>query len=105
VPPRKLGHPILCLRVIFCWELVATVITVKGGVGADARIALGAVAPGPVRANEAEKILVGRPVDEKAAANAAEAALAGAKPLSMNAFKIEIAKTLVKRAILQSQQS
>ena len=90
--------------VDFAIVSVASVITVKAGVCTDARIALGAVAPGPVRARKAEKILVGRPVDEKAAADAAEAALAGAKPLSMNAYKIEIAKTLVKRAILQSRE-
>ena len=89
--------------VDFAIVSVASVIIVKGGLCTDARIALGAVAPGPVRAKKAEEILVGRPVDEKAAADAAEAALAGAKPLSMNAYKIEIAKALVKRAILQSQ--
>jgi xanthine dehydrogenase YagS FAD-binding subunit len=90
--------------VDFAIVSVATVITLKGGLCTDARIALGAVAAGPVRATKAEKILVGRPVDDTAAADAAEAALAGAKPLSMNAYKIEIAKTLVKRAILQSRQ-
>jgi xanthine dehydrogenase YagS FAD-binding subunit len=50
-------------------------------------------------------MLVGKPIDEKAAAGAADEALAGAKPLSMNAYKIEIAKTLVKRAIQQSRKS
>lgn len=89
--------------VDFAIVSVASVITVKDGVCADACLALGAVAPGPVRTKKAEEILVGRPVDEKTAAAAAEAALAGAKPLSMNAYKIEIAKTLVKRAILQGQ--
>jgi xanthine dehydrogenase YagS FAD-binding subunit len=88
--------------VDFAIVSVASVITLKAGVCTNARIALGAVASGPVRASEAEKMLVGRPLDEKAAAEAAEAALAGAKPLSMNAYKIEIAKTLVKRAILQT---
>jgi xanthine dehydrogenase YagS FAD-binding subunit len=88
--------------VDFAIVSVACVTVCKGDVCTDARIALGAVAAGPVRATKAEQILVGRPVDEKAAADAAEAALAGAKPLSMNAYKIEIAKTLVKRAILQS---
>jgi xanthine dehydrogenase YagS FAD-binding subunit len=91
--------------VDFAIVSVAAVITVKAGVCTNARIALGAVAAGPVRATKAEKILVGKPVDEKAAADAAEASLAGAKPLSMNAYKIEIAKTLVKRAILQSRKS
>jgi xanthine dehydrogenase YagS FAD-binding subunit len=89
--------------VDFAIVSVATVITLHGGVCADARIALGAVAAGPVRATKAEKMLAGKPVDEKAAIDAAEEALAGAKPLSMNAYKIEIAKTLVKRAISQSR--
>jgi xanthine dehydrogenase YagS FAD-binding subunit len=90
--------------VDFAIVSVACVLTVQDGVCTDARIALGAVAPGPVRASGAEKMLVGGPVNEKAAAAAGEAALAGAKPLSMNAYKIEIAKTLVKRAILQSRE-
>jgi xanthine dehydrogenase YagS FAD-binding subunit len=90
--------------VDFAIVSVATVITAKDGVCMEARIALGAVAAGPVRATKAEKILVGRPVDDTAAADAAEAALAGAKPLSMNAYKIEVAKTLVKRAILQGRE-
>ena len=89
--------------VDFAIVSVACVTAFKGNVCTDARIALGAVAAGPVRAKQAEEILMGRPVDEKAAVDAAEAALAGAKPLSMNAYKIEIAKTLVKRAILQSR--
>jgi xanthine dehydrogenase YagS FAD-binding subunit len=91
--------------VDFAIVSVATVITLNGGVCTDARIALGAVAAGPVRATKAEEILAGKPVDEKAAADAAEEALAGAKPLNMNAYKIEIAKILVKRAILQSSKS
>jgi xanthine dehydrogenase YagS FAD-binding subunit len=90
--------------VDFAIVSVATVITIKEGLCTDARIALGAVAAGPVRATKVEKGLAGRPVDERAAADAATEALAGAKPLSMNAYKIEIAKTLVKRAILQSGQ-
>jgi xanthine dehydrogenase YagS FAD-binding subunit len=90
--------------VDFAVVSVASVITVKAGVCTGARIALGAVAPGPVRAGKAEEIMVGKSIDEKAAVDAAEAALAGAKPLSMNAYKIEIAKTLVKRAILETRQ-
>jgi xanthine dehydrogenase YagS FAD-binding subunit len=66
----------------------------------DARIALGAVAPAPVRAKAAEEVIIGRPIDEHRAAEAAEQAMAGARPLSMSAYKVEIAKTLVKRALL-----
>jgi xanthine dehydrogenase YagS FAD-binding subunit len=58
------------------------------------------VAPAPVRAKAAEEVIKGRLIDEDAAVEAAEQAVAGARPLSMNAYKIEIAKTLVKRAIL-----
>ena len=41
----------------------------------------------------------GDALDERLAARAAEAALRDAKPMSGNAYKIEIAKTLVKRAL------
>jgi xanthine dehydrogenase YagS FAD-binding subunit len=81
---------------------VVAVITIEKGVCVDARIVLGAVAPGPVRAKAAEKVIIGQPIDEHRAAEAAEQAIAGAQPLGMNAYKVEIAKTLVKRAILQS---
>ncbi len=79
---------------------VVSVITIEKGVCVDARIALGAVAPGPVRARAAEEVIIGQPIDEHRAAEAAEQAIAGAQPLSMNAYKVEIAKTLVKRSIL-----
>jgi len=86
--------------VDFAIVSVASVITLTGGVCADACIVLGAVAPGPVRATKAEDVLKGRPIDEGRATEAAEAALADARPLSKNAYKVEIAKTLVKRALL-----
>jgi NADPH-dependent glutamate synthase beta subunit-like oxidoreductase len=79
---------------------VASMITVKDGRCDDVRLALGAVAPTPVRAFAAEQILKGKPLTEDVAIEAAEAAVAGVMPLSMNAYKIQIAQTLVKRAIL-----
>ena len=80
---------------------VASVMTIENGFCADARISLGAVAPGPIRARKAEEMLKGRSLSEERAAEAAGQALSGARPLTMNAYKIEIAKTLVKRAILE----
>jgi len=53
-----------------------------------------------VRAEKAEEAIKGRPIDQNSASEAAEQAVAAAHPLSMNAYKIEIANTLVKRAIL-----
>jgi xanthine dehydrogenase YagS FAD-binding subunit len=86
--------------VDFAIVSVASVITIKNGLCDKARIVLGAVAPSPVRAFAAEEVLKGKPTDETVAVLAAEAALAEAKPLGMNAYKAEIAKALIKRAIL-----
>jgi len=91
--------------VDFAIVSVAAVITAKDGVCMGSPHRARGCAAGPVRAKKAEELLVGRPIDETSAADASEAALAGAKPLSMNAYKIEIAKTLVKRAILNGRQS
>ena len=64
-----------------------------------ARIALGGVAHKPWRAFEAEKKLIGQKADEKSLRAAAEAALAGAKGYHHNAFKIELAKRSIVRAL------
>lgn len=86
--------------VDFAIASVASLITVKEGICTDARIVLGAVAPMPVRATASENILRGNPLSELWAAEAAKKAVAEAKPLSKNAYKVEIVKVLVKRAIL-----
>jgi xanthine dehydrogenase YagS FAD-binding subunit len=77
---------------------VATMIAMSDGICRDARIVLGGVAPGPVRAKAAEEVVTGKTIDEPVASQAADAALAGSRPLSKNGYKIEIARTLVKRA-------
>jgi len=68
----------------------------------EAKIVLGAVAPTPFRALAAEEAIRGKTLDTITAEEAAEAAVSIAKPLSMNAYKIEITKALVKRALLSS---
>ena len=68
-----------------------------------ARIVMGAVAPIPWRAQAAERVLVAaRPSPKRSRPRLAAAAVAGAKALSGNAYKIQIAKTAVKRAILKA---
>jgi xanthine dehydrogenase YagS FAD-binding subunit len=68
--------------------------------GTSARICLNAVYGTPYRAIEAERLIAGRPIDEDLAEAAGEAAIAGAQALDSNRFKVQIAKTMVKRAIL-----
>jgi xanthine dehydrogenase YagS FAD-binding subunit len=60
------------------------------------------VAPVPWRVQAAERVLAGKTITEAVAVEAATAALAGAKPMSGNAYKIQIAKTAVKRAVLKA---
>jgi xanthine dehydrogenase YagS FAD-binding subunit len=68
----------------------------------SARVVLGAVAPVPWRSKPAEAALTGKPLNESTAIDAAEAAVSEARPMSGNAYKVQIAKTAVKRAILRA---
>jgi len=70
------------------------------GICERASIILGAAAPVPHRAKAAEAALVGKRINEQSARAAAAAALAGAAPLSRNAYKLPIFETLIRRAIL-----
>ena len=83
----------------FALVSVASVVSIENGICQDARIVLGAVAPRPVRATAAEKVLVGQALDDKQAA-AAEAALEDALPLEKNSYKIPIVREMVQRAIV-----
>jgi len=85
----------------FAISSVAAMITRSGDKVVDSRIVCGGIAPTPHRATEAEDMLRGRILTEKLAASAAESALIKAKPLSKNAYKLPIARTLLKRAILE----
>jgi xanthine dehydrogenase YagS FAD-binding subunit len=86
--------------VDFAVVSVAVMMEKKGNLCDDARIILGAVAPVPYRAYLAETAIKNQKLEESVAIKVANAALEGAKPLSQNRYKIEIAKTLVKRALL-----
>ncbi len=65
----------------------------------EARLVLGGVAPVPWRVEAAETALVGSALDAAAIERAAEAALDGAIPLAKNAYKIPLAKALVRNAL------
>ena len=82
---------------------VASAYKVQDGVVTDARIVLGAVAPIPLRAKEAEAYITGKAVTGELAAEAAEIALQGALPLSKNGYTVQIAKTLVRNSLLNAR--
>jgi xanthine dehydrogenase YagS FAD-binding subunit len=90
--------------VDFAIASVAAVLTMQDEICNDARIVLGAVAPTPVRAFDSEKLIKGRAAGEKEIAAAARAAVKNAKPMRLNAYKLEITATLVKRALLSILQ-
>ncbi|WP_048862893.1 FAD binding domain-containing protein, partial [Acidisphaera rubrifaciens] len=77
----------------------AAALRMRGDVITHARIALGGVAAKPWRAYAAEASLAGASADADAFARAAEAAFADARPSGDNAFKIDLAKRLVARAL------
>lgn len=89
-------------RTSFAFALVsaAAALDIADGVIRGARLALGAVAAKPWRAPGAEAMLVGKMPDPAIFARAAEAAIEGARPSGDNAYKIELAKRVVTRALL-----
>ncbi len=84
------------------WPLATASVALRmsGAKVTSASITLGHVGPTPVRATDAEKMLVGQTITVDSAEKAGAAAVAGAKPLSQNAYKVQLAKVAVKRALL-----
>jgi xanthine dehydrogenase YagS FAD-binding subunit len=100
----KTGHYEVRYKQSHDWPLAFTtvVLTMSGNTISSARVVLGAVAPVPWRSKPAEAALAGKPLNAQTAAAAAEAAVSEAKPMSGNAYKVQIARTAVKRAIMQA---
>jgi xanthine dehydrogenase YagS FAD-binding subunit len=83
----------------FALVSVAAALDIADGAVRAARIAMGGVAHKPWRAANAERALVGARLDAAAIERAAGACVEGAKPLEHNAFKVELAKRSVARAL------
>ena len=77
----------------------AVVLGIDGDVVTDARLGLGGVATVPWRAREAEGVLRGAPARAETFRLAAEAALAGAEPVPGTAFKVDLGRRTVLRAL------
>ena len=92
-------------RPSFDWSVADVAVVLDRGADGPCRhasIVLGAAAPIPWRAVQAEAALTGQVIDETLARAAAQAAIAGAAPLHHNAYKLPIFATLVRRAVLQA---
>jgi len=86
------------------WPLVMAAVNLKleGDSVRDARVVLYGVAPIPWRSEAAERALRDKAVSVESATAAALAAAEGAKPLSMNGYKVPLVRTAVKRALLDA---
>lgn len=88
-------------RKVWAFALVSVAATLRldGSRVAAVHLVLGGVAPIPWRASVAEQELLGAEVGEALFARAADAALSGAEPLRHNAYKVPLAKSLIRRAL------
>jgi xanthine dehydrogenase YagS FAD-binding subunit len=100
----KVAHYEIRQKQAFDWPLAiaAVGLVMNGSSVQSARVVIGYVAPIPWRSSEAEQALTGKSVSEDGAKNAADAALQKATPLSHNAYKVQLAKVAVKRAIMKA---
>jgi xanthine dehydrogenase YagS FAD-binding subunit len=100
----KSGHYEVRYKTSHDWPLAFTtvVLATNGGTIQSARVVLGAVAPVPWRSEDAERALAGKPLNEQTFIEAAEAAVKAAQPMTRNGYKVQIAKTSVKRALMRA---
>ncbi len=85
----------------FAIVAVATAFTLQGGNWADGRIVLGGVSPVPYRARTIEDALKGKDV-KSTAKQAAALFRTTARPMSQNAYKVDLAQGLIERTILEA---
>jgi len=105
----KVAHYEIRQKQAFDWPLAVAAVglNMKGSELIGSRLVLGYVAPIPWRSGDGEVALndaarIHGGISEEVAKAAAEGALQSAKPLSHNAYKIQLAKVAVKRAILKA---
>jgi xanthine dehydrogenase YagS FAD-binding subunit len=86
------------------WPLATASVALKmdGSKVTSASIVMGHVGPVPVSATAAAKSLSGKTINESVAEKAAASAVKGAQPLSQTAYKVQLAKVAIKRALLKA---
>jgi xanthine dehydrogenase YagS FAD-binding subunit len=107
LPPVSFAKRSLYLKVrdrasyAFALASAAVALDLNGRTIRGARVALGGVGTMPWRSHEAERALLGKPATDATFRSAANAALAGARPHKDNAFKVELAKRTLVRALAE----
>jgi xanthine dehydrogenase YagS FAD-binding subunit len=88
----------------FALVAVAAALELDGDTIRQARVVLGGVAHKPWRTRDVEAALSGKRASEETFRQVAAAALEDAKPLAHNAYKIELAKRAIVRALLRASK-
>jgi len=107
LPPAaqaRVAHYEVRQKQAFDWPLAVSAVALRmdGSTVQSARVVLGYVAPTPWLSREAEQALARKTLSRDVATAAAAAALQNARPLSHNAYKIQLARISLKRAILRA---
>ncbi len=91
-------------KAAFDWPLAVAAVALKmsRSRAQSARVVMGHVAPVPWISVEAQRVLTSKDFSEDLARAAAEAAVANAKPLSHNGYKVQLARVAVRRAIMKA---
>ena len=106
VPATPVAHHSLYLKFRdresyeFALVSVAAAVRIQDGSIAEVRLALGGVGTKPWRARRAERSLLGKPTVEANFAEAADQELALSTPRPLNAFKVELARRAIVRALM-----
>jgi xanthine dehydrogenase YagS FAD-binding subunit len=110
LPPQPEGAGGVYLKVMeraawsFALASAAAQVVAREARIIHARLVLGSVAAVPWRAAEAEALVTGQTLTAELAASAADAAVAGARPLSHNGYKVRLARELARRALLRAAE-
>ncbi|OLE77802.1 MAG: hypothetical protein AUG02_00565 [Chloroflexi bacterium 13_1_20CM_2_70_9] len=99
----KFGWTKLKDRQVYDFALisVAAAFTVDGGTWKDGRVTLGGVAPVPYRAKVVEDALKGKNIKDTIKTAAAQIRTV-ARPMSVNAYKVDLAQGLIERTIMEA---
>ena len=90
-------------RESYDWSLadVAIVAEMDGQKCNKIRIVLGSAAPTPIRAEDAEAVVLNKTINEGLAMRASKVAMENARPLSQNSYKVPLFESIIKRGILE----